>query len=334
MGKDRLSAGRGRRLASPTPGPEDIALDPATGLAYVACDARALALQKRPRGAIYACDLNAAEPTFEDLTSALDAPSPFHPLGVALWTGEGAKKLFVVNYPSEEASAVEIFDVKAGRLAHEATIRDGGGLMHHPNDVAPVDGRRFYVSNYVGSTSCFGQLLETVFERPQSYVLYYDGNAFRKVADGLRYVNGLALSPSGQTLYATATLAGELYRYDRADDGSLALRETIDLGTGGDNLTMDTVGDLWIGCQPNPRRFALYALRKQYPWLFFLPKHSPSQVLRLYLDEVGRYDGHEEIYRDDGRNLSASSVAVHHGHRLLVGSVFEHLLLCDLAESL
>lgn len=38
----------------------------------------------------------------------------------------------------------------------------------------------------------------------------------------------------------------------------------------------------------------------------------------------------EEVYADDGKELSGSSVAVVYGNRLLIGSVATHAVLCDM----
>jgi arylesterase/paraoxonase len=53
---------------------------------------------------------------------------------------------------------------------------------------------------------------------------------------------------------------------------------------------------------------------------------SPSQVLQLTPQPGGGYDV-EEVYLDDGDEISASSVAAVRGNRLLIGAIFESKFL-------
>jgi arylesterase / paraoxonase len=235
--------------------------------------------------------------------------------------GDGAeRRLFVVNHRSRTKRTVEIFAVERDRLPWVDTIAEPD-LMHSPNDVAPTGPWSFYVTNMRGARSLPGGTWETVRRRPGSYVLYYDGSDFHKVAEGLRYANGINLSRDRRTVYVATFFGQEVRLYDRAADGSLALREVIEVNTGADNLEVDEAGNLWIGAQPSPGRFFLYAIR--------LRKQAPSQVLMIPRHN-GEYGPPEEVYRDNGELLSGSSVAALYKRTLLIGSVLDGFLVCEL----
>jgi arylesterase / paraoxonase len=54
------------------------------------------------------------------------------------------------------------------------------------------------------------------------------------------------------------------------------------------------------------------------------------QVLRIKVDANSRPIEIEEIYANDGTELSGSTVAVVHGNKLLIGSVLTHAVLCEI----
>ena len=81
--------------------------------------------------------------------------------------------------------------------------------MHSPNDVAPTGARTFYVTNDHGYTTELGRMMEEYLQFAKSFILYYDGKAFKRVAEGLAYANGVALSPDRGRVYAAATVGQE-----------------------------------------------------------------------------------------------------------------------------
>ena len=51
------------------------------------------------------------------------------------------------------------------------------------------------------------------------------------------------------------------------------------------------------------------------------------QVLRI---QVNKGDEIEELYSNNGTQLSFTSVAVRHNNQLLIGTIFHKVLLCEL----
>jgi arylesterase/paraoxonase len=152
-------------------------------------------------------------------------------------------------------------------------------------------------------------------------VLYYDGDRFQIVAEGLAYANGINISKDGQTIYAAATTSGGVFVYDRdKESGALSRREFIDAGTGVDNIEIDMEGSLWIGAHPQLLTFVKHSKDPTVK--------SPSQVLKITWGKDKSYSL-KEIYLSDGTPMSASSVAAVYKETLLIGSVFEnHFLSC------
>ena len=302
---------------------EDITIDPKTGMAFISSADRRTKWSNSShvqKGAIYGLDLKARGPELVNLTA--DFSKEFNPHGIGLWIGENVKSLFVVNH-RQHGHFVEIFDFQDNKLIHRESIE--GALMHSPNDVIPVGPGAFYVTNDHGNTSELGRLVEEYLQLARSLVLYYDGNNFRTVVDGLAYANGINLSPDGKTVYVAATVGQEVCVYDRdKDSGDLTLRHTIDLGTGPDNIEVDERGKLWIGCHPRLLTFVKYSKDPQ--------ELSPSQVLKVTVQEPKSYTS-DEIYLNKGEPLSGSSVAAVFGDTMLIGSVFDpRILLCKLRE--
>ena len=90
------------------------------------------------------------------------------------------------------------------------------------------------------------------------------------------------------------------------------------------DIEIDTNGDVWIGAHPQLLKFIRHAADGSML--------SPSQVLRVRQGSQGSYVV-EEIYLNDGRQLSGSSVAAVMAGRLLIGAVFEPRFLdCSLEK--
>ena len=303
---------------------EDITIHPPTAMAFISSDDRRAhwsGSSRSRQGAIYGFNLDSANPQLVNLTE--DFPRQLNPHGIGSWIApNGDLSLFVVNH-RKDGHFVEIFDYQGGKLAHRQSV--SGALMHSPNDVLPVGSAAFYVTNDHGNASELGRMAEEYLQLARSYVLYYDGKNFRKVAEKLAYANGINTSSDGRTVYVAATVDQKVFVYDRdLNSGDLSLRDTIEAGTGVDNIEIDQKGDLWIGCHPKLLTFVKYSKNPR--------ALSPSQVIKVSIRASGQYDV-KEIYLDNGRPLSGSSVAAVFGDTLLIGSVFdERFLLCRLQK--
>jgi len=297
---------------------EDITIHPVTGLAFISSDdRRALNTGSAKQGAIYGYDLSAEKPVLINLTS--EYKREFHPHGIGLFMAEDSMvSLFVVNH-IQDGHYIEVFDYTDDRLIHRESIK--GPLMTSPNDVIPVSNRSFYVTNDHGQEAGFKRTLEEYLQLPWSYVLYYDGDRFQKVAEDLAYANGINISRDGKTVYVAATINSGVFVYDRdTESGALNLRNFIDAGTGVDNIEIDGEGNLWIGAHPKLLTFVKHSKDPAVK--------SPSQVIKITLGMDNSYSL-KEVYLSDGTPMSSSSVAAIYKDKLLIGSVFDdRFMLC------
>jgi len=320
-------SGTERVLPIPGSGPEDIALDTVSGMAFISVDDRRanLARPGSVPGGILVFDTKADTLSFRNVTHA--GFTDLHPHGMSVWRSpEGRVLLFVVNHLQQPAGhAIERFEWRNDSLVHLERITDPA-LMTSPNDVVAVGERSFYVSNdHRYPNPGLSRTLEDYLQRAISYVNYYDGKTFRTVASGIAYANGVNRSADGRRLYVAATTGRKLITYQIDPlDGSLEMESEFDLATGVDNIEVDPDGDLWIGCHPQLLKFVAHAADPA--------KRSPSQVLRLRPKATGGYEV-TEVYLNDGQSYSGSTVAVPVAGRIFVGSVFEPgVLVCQTGQ--
>lgn len=304
---------------------EDITIHPQSAMAFISSDDRRAhhpgSKTRARQGAIFGFELRSSDPRLKNLTA--DFNKELNPHGISLWTAaDGALSVFVVNH-RRDGHFVEIFDYRDGKLIHRKSV--SGSLMHSPNDVLAVGDNTFYVTNDHGSTTELGRMFEDYLQLARSYVLFFDGDNFRKVAEGFAYANGINMSPDGQTVYVAATVGQKIYVFDRdRTTGDLSQRTVIEAGTGVDNIETDSRGNLWIGSHPKLLTFVKHS---KDPAVL-----APSQVIKVEEMAGGNYEV-SEIYMSNGRPLSASSVAAVFKNYLLIGAVFEErFLLCTLAE--
>ncbi|HMP99516.1 MAG TPA: SMP-30/gluconolactonase/LRE family protein [Cyclobacteriaceae bacterium] len=315
------------KIILPVAGPEDISIDQQSGIAFISADDRRANANSatKIRGAIFMLDLNDSSKHIKDVSPAV--PEDFHPHGISLWREpDGRVFLFVINHRKQKpAHVIERYEWINNELIHLESIEDAD-LMSSPNDLAATGPKTFYVGNdHYYSKAGLGRTLEDYLQRAIAYVLYYDGKTFRKVAEGIAYPNGIALSADQSKLYIASTTGRKLLIYDRdRESGSVRLQKSIALKTGVDNIETDELGNLYIGAHPQLLKFAAHAKSQD--------KHSPSQVLKLIPQASGEYEA-AEIFLNDGSEYSGSSVAAIYMDIMLIGSVFENsILYCKLSN--
>jgi arylesterase / paraoxonase len=294
-------------------GPEDIQIDAKRSRAFIS------SLDRRTpgvRGAIHLFDwtnpLN--ENAWRDQTGG--KPVAFQPLGIDLYDDGEVRRLFVVNNANK---AVEMFDVDdAGALTHVETFTER--RMTSPNNVVAVGRRSFYVTNDVkpGRGSRMGNL-HFLTRATSGQVLFTDGTIWRVAADGLRFANGIEVSPDGARIYVAETAGNAIRIFERNQEtGALALADIVDLNSAPDNIMVDASGMIWIAALPKPLTILRHGANPNVL--------SPSEVISIGMDGKAR-----TVYRDDGTELSASTAAARLGDVLLIGALYdEKFLICRL----
>ena len=84
-------------------------------------------------------------------------------------------------------------------------------------------------------------------QEPQPTKLFHldsSGNV-TKLNDGLKFSNGIGLSPDGSKLYHNESLLG-VFQYDIRADGTLENKQLFNPSEDGDGLAVDALGGVWI----------------------------------------------------------------------------------------
>ncbi|MCE9648790.1 MAG: SMP-30/gluconolactonase/LRE family protein [Parvibaculum sp.] len=303
------------------PGPEDIQIDRARGLAFVAAsDRRAImAGETAARGGIYAIDLTAPSDQWSLHPVTATEPADFHPHGIGLYSAEGVRRLFAVNHRASGKQTIEIFDIAAdGMLTHFKTVEDP--LFISPNDVVAVGPEAFYITNDHGTANKTMAMIDDLLLLRKSNIVYYDGKSARVAGDRLAFANGINVSADGKSLYATEFFGLALHIYTRDPaTGALSPRDYTPLGTGLDNIDVEEDGALLIAAHPKITSFIGHAGDPK--------KLSPSQVIRVELSPSGDGGRAGTIYLNLGEQLSGSSVAAGYRDMMLIGNVFDPKIL-------
>jgi sugar lactone lactonase YvrE len=121
--------------------------------------------------------------------------------------------------------------------------------MGHPWNEIVVDGRGNAYINNTGFDFPGGE-----FAPGTVALLAPDGTA-RRVADGVAFPNGMAVTPDNSTLICAESYGKRLTAFDIAADGSLSdQRVWADLDDGvPDGICVDAEGAVWYGDVPNKR---------------------------------------------------------------------------------
>jgi arylesterase / paraoxonase len=306
--------GTSKKIYTEMPGTEDLDADYDKGWLFISSSDRWKSRNGEATGdGIFLLSMDSAGSPKKLVTTY---KGEFHPHGISYWKTDSASFLFVVNH-NKAGNFIELFNFSRDTLFHLKSISNA--LMFSPNDVVAVDKDKFYVTNDHGNPKGPLRTAEEYLQIPLSYVLYYNGEVFTKVWTGINYGNGINVSRDGEKLFLATTTGRTLLTFNRnSENGSLTLDKSIDLGTGIDNISVDTDGTLWIAAHPKMLAFVSHAKDPA--------KHSPSQILKLTPDNRGDYQV-SEIYMNDGSDLSGSSVALHYKNEVFVGVVFESKLL-------
>lgn len=303
-------------------GAEDITIDHASQFAYISADDRRASMANSPvPGGIYGLDLTSPDARPVLLTSSFS--EDFHPHGIYLYLNDqGNHSLFVVNHRHGGEQQIEIFDINnVNTLVHRQSITYPELIA--PNDIVAISPTQFYVTNDHGyPPGHWMQIFEDYLGLPFSNVSYFDGEKGEVVATGLKYANGIAISPDLKTLYVAEVISRGISIYDRdSRDNSLSKRGELFVDSGVDNLEWDETGNLWVGAHPKLLDFVAHAKDET--------KRSPSQVLKINVEATPPTIS--EVYLSTGDDISGSTVGAVSGKQLLIGSVFEdRLLRCQL----
>ncbi|XP_071505035.1 serum paraoxonase/arylesterase 1-like [Diadema antillarum] len=285
-----------------------------------------------PAGHLYAYDINRHDDGAKELTITgdFDVATQLHPHGISAYedSKSGKTYLFVINHHAGY-DVVDIFEFHRSSMSLSFVKSRRDPLMISANDVVAVGPDSFYVSNEANTLHPTLRLVESLLMLKTGCVLFCDVTSCRQVSEALSEPNGIDMSSDGRYLYVDLPLDRRVHVYERnKKDNSLKGNQaiqSIDLWTMPDNIYVDSDGDLWIGAIPVPHISEAY--------MNHVDVRVASQVLRVKLgSKDAPYRDYEinEVYSEDGSNLTMSTVAVRHENVLLVGSLHENMIRCTL----
>ncbi len=301
--------------AVPLPGSgEDSQIDRARGYAYLSVLDRLGVAEGKDidPGTIMRLDLNTRP--YKALPALLDGPE-LNPHGISLFIdANGGRHLFLINHPADRGSGAEKIELyrevadNPGNFRHVETFATP--LITRANDMVAVGPRQFYVAQDVDRTS--GESFTDL--------VYFDGTDFRVVADDIESGGGINVSQDLGTLYIAETGGKAVRVATRAADGSIATAEKIALDTSPDNIDIAADGSLWVGAHSNVVALAMH---------FIVGSKAPTQILRITADPGA--PAVEEIYLNDGSEISAGSGGSTLGNKLVIGSITARkVLVCEM----
>lgn len=249
----------------------------------------------------------------------------FYPHGISVWEDKKAGRhvVFVVNHPHEPpvADRIEkfIFDPDTLELKHHAYY--SGEAIKVVNSVQPTGENSFYFTNYQYFTHPLAIMVETLNQLPWTEVVYFDGQSYTTVADGMASPNGIAMSLDGRFIYVAVCLGREMRVFRRNDNNSLTLQQIYPVHTVPDNVLVDQkTGDLYAGCHPIGLKIMHHLDNPDVV--------TPSQVLHFKVKE-GNITSVQELFYDHGELISGSASGTVYDRKLLIGSIFDNLVTCD-----
>lgn len=242
--------------------------------------------------------------------------------GITTWKDPSTGQLFLyaLTHPEKE-DMIEVFEITSPtELTYIRTITDPAFTFM--NDLVAVGKDKFYITKYWQSRDAYMEYLEMMFRMKTGGVLYYDGRKARQLVSGLEMPNGINISPDGKMVYVSEFNAKKLLGFSRDTSNSLQKTWEVYADTMVDNIEVDpNTGDLYIGCHPIAYKIVDSVLN-------FFKFTYPSQVLRFKMQD-NMVSEIEEIYSDDGTQLKASTAATYVNHKLVIGTVRDETMVCD-----
>ena len=127
-------------------------------------------------------------------------------------TSDSTHRIFAINHVGADHS-IEIFDLYGDSLTHIKTLTDP--TMISPNDVVALGPDEFYFTNDHKHTDGIKRLAEDYLGLRASNVIYYDGNSYTEVADGIAYANGINFDVDKNLLFVASPRDFLVKVYDR-----------------------------------------------------------------------------------------------------------------------
>ncbi|HIF84833.1 MAG TPA: hypothetical protein EYQ79_05100 [Flavobacteriaceae bacterium] len=298
-------------------GAEDITVSMIDSFAIISATSRkSIPNTVQETGGLYFLDLKNNNYQLVHLTE--NFKKPFAPHGISVFKKDNINIISAINH-SKSGESIEIFELNGTKLTHQKTIKNE--LIFSPNDIVLLDENRFYFTNDHKYKNGLLRLAEDYLGLSISNVIYFDGENFVEVANGIAYANGINFDSNRDLIFVASVRKFLVKVYQKNEDHSLTFIENIYCKTGVDNIELDSENNLWIGAHPSLLHFDSYANGNN--------EISPSEIIKVSYLEKGHYIL-EQIYMEEGNTMSGSTVAAPFGNLILAGNVMDgHFLILE-----
>uniref|UniRef100_A0A915JR34 Arylesterase n=1 Tax=Romanomermis culicivorax TaxID=13658 RepID=A0A915JR34_ROMCU len=195
-----------------------------------------------------------------------------------------------------------------------------------PNNLAILDKEEFFVSNDAYFKNSFLKNLEFLLPIFKfGSIVYYNKGKARNADSFLFMPNGLSVDKQKRHLFVGSIITKQLWIYNIDNDRNIVRTKSIDVGAMIDNVFFDdNKNTVWLGCHPVSH---LLAAHLGHPKTV----SAPSLILAVeFTDKQMNNYTIKDYYADDGKELWASTVAVPYQNQLLIGTITDRLMLCDM----
>ena len=189
------------------------------------------------------------------------------------------------------------------------------------DDLVAISENEIYFTNDHYYQNTLGRLAENYLGLATCETIFFNGADYKVVDHSLSYANGINYDTSRNLMFVASPRGFKIKVFERLSNGDLDYYDTIETGTGVDNLEFDSEGNIWSGAHPNLLAFSAYSKGSK--------PIAPSEIVKIDYRGKGDYEV-ETIMLDDGAKISASSVAAPYQNLVLIGNVMDdHFLVLE-----
>jgi hypothetical protein len=226
------------------------------------------------------------------------------PHGISLVQAGEIQYLYVITHDDKkDIHLIVLYQLDQDTLVFVKTLSTR--LLVSPNALQAYSDGSLLVCN---DAAVRGSMKEKIFRQKKGNVIYFDGEGnWSIVASGLGMPAGL--TGMGSYVFVSAALENTLYSY-RFKDGQLTDKKPVCQIKGPDNIRICN-NKLIVTSHSRMIRFIRHVKNKTH--------NSPSLVI-----EIDPQTGKSvQLFYDNGKLISAASVAVIFNNQLIVGQIFE-----------
>lgn len=251
-------------------------------------------------------------------------PEEFIPLGLSSHYSKRRLFLYVVNTHFKR-QCVEMFTYNKEKnvLFHRKSVCDS--RFSSAYDVLAVGPDRFFISNLAYMSRGIVQTAELIMQSSFGALYFFDGRTVTLHESRLSTPSALAIDRKRELVFIASLINENIRVYKLQKDFSLIFRTQISLLSSPAGMSIEEEsGDIWVALHPVLHQAFLLTLNPGNEQI-----RSPSQVLRVRIQEDGVSWVITEPYTNDGATISGSNDVVYDKEHMLIGSMFGRLLHCD-----